>query len=208
MPRAFAARLAVLGGIAFAPFTAFAQAQHDGHAHVGTPPAAVALGVVHFPVACPAAAAAAFDEGMRLQHSFWFDAAGKAFRAARQADPGCTMTHWGEALSLLTNPFSQPTVANLGKGRALLDEAKRLGARDEREAAYIETLSLVFAGDDMGQHRARLSAYRDAMARLHQRYPDDPEAAIQYALVLGVAASPADKTYADQLRGSEILENE
>src|SRR5918998_451629 len=208
MPRAFVARLAVLGGIALAPSTAFAQTQHDGHAHAGTPPVAAALGVVHFPVACPAAAQAAFDDGVRLQHSFWFDAAGKAFRTARQADPGCTMTHWGEALSLLTNPFSQPTAANLAKGRALLDEAKRLGARDEREAAYVEALSLVFAGDDMGQHRARLGAYRDAMARLHQRYPDDSEAAIQYALVLGRAPSPADKTYADQLRGSEILERE
>jgi hypothetical protein len=208
MPPAFVARLAVLGGIALAPSAGLAQTQHDGHAHAGTPPVAAALGVVHFAVACPAAAQAAFDDGMRLQHSFWFEAAGEAFRTARQADPGCTMTHWGEALSLLTNPFSQPTAANLGKGRALLDEAKRLGARDEREAAYVEALSLVFAGDDMGQHRARLGAYRDAMARLHQRHPGDPEAAIQYALVLGVAASPADKTYADQLRGSEILEGE
>ena len=118
------------------------------------------------------------------------------------------MTHWGEALSLLTNPYSPPTQANLRKGRALLDEAKRLGARNERESAYVEALSIVFAGDDLAQHRARLGAYRDAMARLNTRFPDDTEAAIQYALVLGVAASPTDKTYADQLRGAAILERE
>lgn len=209
MPRSFAARLAVVvGGLALAPAAGFAQAQHDGHAHTGTPPAAAALGTVDFPVACSAPARAAFNDGMKMQHSFWFDAAGEAFRTARKADPGCTMTHWGEALSLLTNPYSQPTAANLRQGRALLDEAKRLGARDEREAGYIEALSLAFAGDDLSQHRARLAAYRDAMARLHQRFPDDPEAAIQYALVLAVAASPNDKTYADPLRGSEILERE
>jgi tetratricopeptide (TPR) repeat protein len=208
MPRTFVARLAVLGGIALAPSVGVAQTQHDAHAHAGTPPMAAALGAVHFPVACNPAAQEAFDRGVLLQHSFWFEAAGEAFRAARRADPGCTLTHWGEALSLLTNPFSQPTAVNLRQGRALLEEAKRLGARDTREAAYVEALSLAFAGDDMGQHRARLGAYRDAMAQLHRSHPDDPEAAIQYALALGVAASPADKTYADQLRGSEILEAE
>lgn len=200
------AALALILGLAVAaPDAAAAQGGHDGHA--GHAPGRV-LGTVTFPVACNAAAQAAFNQGMLMQHSFWFDAAGEAFRAARQADPGCTMTHWGEALTLLTNPFSQPIAANLRQGRALLDEAKRLGARDEREAAYVEALSLVFAGDDMGQHRARLGAYRDAMARLHQRFPDDTEAAIQYGLALVVAASPADKTYADQLRGAEMLERE
>ena len=144
MPRALAARLAALGGILLAPSVGFTQAPHDGHAHAGAPPAAATLGKVDFPVACSAPAQAAFNDGMKMQHSFWFEAAAEAFRAARKADPGCTMTYWGEALSLLTNPYSQPTAANLRKGRALLDEAKRLGARDERERAYTEALSLVF----------------------------------------------------------------
>ncbi len=104
MPCALAAHLAVLGGILLAPSVGLAQAQHDGHAHAGTPPAPAALGTMRFPVACDPAAQEAFDRGMLLQHSFWFEAAAEAFRAPRQADPGCTMTHWGEALSLLTNP--------------------------------------------------------------------------------------------------------
>lgn len=175
--------------------------------HAGADPAPI-LGTVNFPVACNEQAQAAFNRGMLQQHSFWYQAAGETFREARRADPGCTMTHWGEALSLLNNPYSPPGPANLREGRELLADAKRLGARNEREAAYVEALSLVFAGEDVAQHRARLGAYRDTMARMHQRFPDDSEAAIQYALVLGVAASPADKTYADQLRGAEILERE
>ena len=122
MPRAFAARLAVLGGIALAPSVGFAQMQHDGNPHSGTPPAA--LGEVHFPVTCSAEAQAAFDGGMRLQHSFWYQAAGKEFREVRRHDPGCTMAHWGEALSMLTNPYSPPTQANLRQGRVLLEEAR------------------------------------------------------------------------------------
>ncbi|MDF3015768.1 MAG: hypothetical protein K0R44_993, partial [Thermomicrobiales bacterium] len=87
-------------------------------------------------------------------------------------------------------------------------EARGLGARSERESAYVEALSIVFAGDDLAQHRARLGAYREAMESLTARFPDDTEAAIHYALVLGVTASPTDKSYADQLRGAAILERE
>ena len=44
------------------------------------------------------------------------------------------------------------------------------------------------------------------MEALAQRYPDDDEAQIAYALTLNVAASPGDKTYANQLKGAAILE--
>ena len=200
VPICLAAALALMAG----PALAQGQGQHD-HDHG---PGARVLGQVHFPIACNPAAQEAFDRGMLLQHSFWYDTAIEAFRAARERDPGCTMTHWGEALSLLTNPYSLPAVASLRQGRDLLEAARRLGARDEREAAYIDALSLIFAGDDLAGHRARFAAYRDAMAQFHQRFPDDAEGAIEYALALGVAASPTDKTYADQLRGIDILERE
>src|SRR5208283_479343 len=38
------------------------------------------------------------------------------------------------------------------------------------------------------------------------KYPDDDEARIFYAITLNVAASPTDKTYANQLKGAAILE--
>jgi tetratricopeptide (TPR) repeat protein len=39
-----------------------------------------------------------------------------------------------------------------------------------------------------------------------ERYKDDDEAQIHYALALNTSASPADKTYANQLKGAAILE--
>lgn len=206
MPHPRFARATLAAGLALAPLALHAQTHDHAHTQSGTPPAA--LGRVHFPVQCSAEAQALFDEGMKLQHSFWYQAAGAAFQQVRQRDPGCTMAYWGEALSLLTNPYSPPSPANLRQGRALLEEARRLGTRNPREAAYLDALSLVVAGDDVAQHRTRLAAYRDAMGRVHARFPDDPEAAIQFALMLGVAAAPTDKTYADQLRGAAILEAE
>src|SRR6202030_4651738 len=41
---------------------------------------------------------------------------------------------------------------------------------------------------------------------LAAKYPDDDETQIAYAITLNVAASPADKTYANQLKGAAILE--
>jgi len=51
-----------------------------------------------------------------------------------------------------------------------------------------------------------MQAYAKAMEQLAQRYPDDDEAQIYYALALNTSASPADKTYANQLKGAAILE--
>jgi tetratricopeptide (TPR) repeat protein len=51
-----------------------------------------------------------------------------------------------------------------------------------------------------------MRAYAKAMEQLAQRYPDDDEAQIYYALALNTSASPADKTYASQLKGAAILE--
>jgi tetratricopeptide (TPR) repeat protein len=184
------------------------QAQQHDHAQGGTPPTPSTLGQVHFPVSCTAEAQAAFDEAMKLQHSFWYQAAGEAFRRVRERDPGCVMAYWGEALALLVNPFTVTTAANLRQGRALLEEARRTGARSEREAGFIAALSELYGDDNPANHRARVERYEQAMGQLHQRFPDEPEVAIHHALALVMAAPPTDKTYARQFRAAEILERE
>ena len=126
----------------------------------------------------------------------------------RERDPGCAMAHWGEAMALLVNPFTVTSAANLRQGRALLAEAKRIGAKSEREAGFVDALGEWYGDEDPATHRARVGRYEQAMERLHARFPDDPEVAIHYALALAVAASPTDKTYAKQLKAGEILERE
>jgi tetratricopeptide (TPR) repeat protein len=44
------------------------------------------------------------------------------------------------------------------------------------------------------------------MEQLAQRYPNDDEAQIHFALALNTSASAADKTYANQIKGAAILE--
>ncbi len=195
-------------GLALYPALGLAQQHQHGHTQGGTPPAMATLGQVHFPVTCAPEAQAAFNEAMKLQHSFWYEAAQEAFRHVRERDPSCVMSYWGETMALLVNPFVVTSAANLRQGRALLAEARRIGAKSEREAGLIDALSELYDDEDPATHRARVGRYEQAMERLHTRFPDDPEVAIHYALALAVAASPTDKTYSKQLKAAEILERE
>jgi hypothetical protein len=164
------------------------------------------LGKVHFETSCTAEAQQVFDRAMLYQHSFWYRASQKSFEDALKADPGCAIGYWGIALSLLYNPHVAPPVKNLAEGAAAIEKGKALGARTQRERDYIDALGAMYADYEKVDHRTRVLAYLKAMEQLAQRYPDDDEAQIHYALALNVGASPADKTYANQLKGAAILE--
>jgi Tfp pilus assembly protein PilF len=165
-----------------------------------------ALGKVHFETSCKPDAQQRFDKAMLYQHSFWYRASQNSFEDALKADPDCAIAYWGIALSLLYNPHVAPPVKNLAEGAAALEKGKAAGAKTQRERDYIDALSAMYTDYDKIDHRTRVLAYLKAMEQLAQRYPDDDEAQIYYALALNVAASPADKTYANQLKGAEILE--
>src|SRR5712671_3721732 len=164
------------------------------------------LGIVHFETSCTPDAQKLFDRGMLYQHSFWYRASQRVFEDVLKADPECGMAHWGTALSLLWNPHVPPPAKNLAEGAAALAQAKSVGAKTQRERDYIDALSAMYANYDQVDHRTRMQAYAKAMEQLAQRYPNDDEAQIYYALALNTSASPADKSYANQLKGAAILE--
>jgi Tfp pilus assembly protein PilF len=164
------------------------------------------LGTVHFETSCNETAQRRFDRGMRYQHSFWYSASKDIFEEVLKADPSCAIAYWGIAQSLLLNPFGVPPAANLAEGLAALEKAKAVGAKTPRENEFIAALAAFYADYDKVDHRTRVDRYLAAMEALAQRYPQDDEAQIYYALALDVAASPADKTYANQLKAAAILE--
>ena len=86
-----------------------------------------------------------------------------------------------------------------------LKRQRQLGAKTERERDYIDALSVMYVDYDKIPHQARVQSYLKAMEALAGRYPADDEAQIFYAIALNVAASPSDKTYANQLKGAAIL---
>jgi hypothetical protein len=164
------------------------------------------LGKVHFATSCNAEAQKLFDCGMLYQHSFWYRASQKMFEAALKEDPSCSIAYWGIALSLLWNPHTVPPAKNLAEGAAAIENARRAGFKTERERAYVDALAVMYTDYGKVDHRSRVVAYAKAMEALAQKYPDDDEAQIHYALALNTSASPADKTYSNQLKGAAILE--
>src|SRR5437588_681579 len=184
----------VAAGLASAP-PAFAQDESDQR-----------LGTVHFTTSCNETAQRRFDRGMRYQHSFWYRQAKEIFEDVAKADPECGRAFWGIALTLLSNPHGAPPASNLPLGLAAIEKAKAIGAKTQRERDYIDALAVMYVDYDKTDHRSRVQAYLKALEALAARYADDDEAQIAYALTLNVAASPGDKTYANQLKGAAILE--
>jgi hypothetical protein len=164
------------------------------------------LGKVHFETSCKPEAQKLFDRAMLYQHSFWYRASQKVFEDVLKADPDCGIAYRGIALSLLWNPHVAPPAKNLAEGAAAIEKGKSIGAQTDRERDYIDALAVMYADYDKVDHRTRSQAYAKAMEQLAQRYANDDEAQIHYALALNTSASPADKTYANQLKGAAILE--
>jgi len=164
------------------------------------------FGAVHFATSCNEVAQRRFDRAMRYQHSFWYQSSKEIFEDAIKADPECAIAYWGIALSLLYNPHSPPPASSLPAGLAALQKGKEIGAKTERERSYVDALSAMYVDYDKVPHRERVQAYLKKMEALAGRYTDDDEAQILYAITLNVAASPNDKTYANQLKGAAILE--
>jgi tetratricopeptide (TPR) repeat protein len=164
------------------------------------------LGKVNFETSCKPDAQKHFNRAMLYQHSFWYRASQQAFEDVLKADPECGIAYWGIALSLLWNPHVPTPAKNLTDGAAMIAKGKSVGAKSQRERDYIDALAVMYADHEKVDHRTRIVAYAKAMEQLAQRYPKDDEAQIHYALALNTSASPADKTYASQLKGAAILE--
>jgi tetratricopeptide (TPR) repeat protein len=164
------------------------------------------LGKVHFATGCNDTAQRRFDRAMRYQHSFWYAESKEIYEEALKADPECAIAYWGIALALLNNPHGAVPTPNLPLGLAAIEKGQAVGAKTERERDYIDALSVMYVDYDKIPHQARVQSYLKKMAALAAKYPDDDEAQIFYAITLNVAASPADKTYANQLKGAAILE--
>ncbi len=182
-----------------------AFAQHDQHG--AAPPDAIGSASVKFQTSCSAVVKDDFNKAVALLHSFWFPEAIKSFESILARDPGCAMAHWGIALSNWGNPFG-----GLKQGRTIeltkasIEKARTTGSPTPRERGYIQAVGQLVTAGDPGSHAARIGAYETAMEEVSRDNPTDTEARIFYALAVAQTASPADKTYAKNLKAAGILE--
>ena len=190
--------------LALTPFATYSQVQEHHH---DTP--TENLGTVHFANSCDPKVAPQFDRAVALLHSFEFGASIRAFNDVLATDSTCAMAYWGIALSRWTNPVAvgNRPVALLQQGRKAAAVATRLGDHaTDRERGYISAVSQLYDDYEHRNQPTRVLAYERAMNDLTLRQPADTEAKIFHAISLVAAASPTDKTYANQLKAGSILE--
>ncbi len=165
------------------------------------------VGTMSFPIACDPKVQAAFNRGVALQLNYFWGPATQAFNEVLAQDPGCAMAHWGLAVVNVDNLLAAPPSAKkMAEGAAAAARARAIGGKTARERDYIAAIEEFYRDHEKVPHAARVANYEKALAQLHQRHPDDPNAAAYYALALLATHSPNDQTYARPLQAGKILE--
>jgi len=165
------------------------------------------LGTLSFPTSCDPKVQAEFERGVAMIHSYWFLIARRVFEGVLQQDPSCAIAYWGIAMDQLGNSLvGPPPRAQAEAAWAALEKAREIGAKTERERGWIDALRAYFRDHDKVDVETRLRAYNKAMEEMAQRYPDDYEVQVVYALTLQASAAKNDVTYKNQLQSVAILE--
>lgn len=175
-------------------------APHSGHSE------SPQIGEVNFESSCSEPASQLVKSGLSWLHSFEYEEAERAFTEAADEDSTCAIAEWGVAMANYHPLWAPPTKSELEKGRIALGKARAASARTQRERDYIHALAIFFEDSDQLDHKARALAYSASMEALHERYPDDSEAAVFYALSLVAAGTmDVDPTYERETKAAAIL---
>jgi hypothetical protein len=190
---------AILGACLFlACADIHAQAEHSAAEH---------FGAAHLTTSCSADLQPQFDRAVAMLHSFFFPETVKAFTAVATADSSCAMAYWGIAMSERPNPLVPPFSKELLQaGWDAIKKARAANAPTPRERDWIEAVAQFYENYDTVDQKTRTARYERAMSNLHERYPEDTEIAVFYALALNEAVDLTDKSYYRQLKAAAILE--
>lgn len=142
------------------------------------------LGRIDFPTTAAPEAQKHFLRGVAALHSFWYDEAADAFRAAQKAEPGFALAYWGEALTYDHPIWGEQDMEAARKALERLaptaaERAARAG--NEKERAWLGAVDALYGE---GEKDARSRAWSEALRRMYERWPDDLEVASFYSLSL------------------------
>ncbi len=153
------------------------------------------------------------SQGLNLLYGFNHKEAVRSFKEAARLDPDCVMAYWGIALALGPNinlpmqPDNEPIAHDFVQKALSLSENV-----SAREKAYIEALAVRYTGVISSERSKNDIAYAKAMKELHEKFPDDLDAATLYAESL-MDLRPWDywtrdyKPYAETTEAMNILES-
>lgn len=164
-----------------------------------------ALGNITFPNSGAEAAQNDFLTGVKALHSFQFDEARFAFERAQKIDPTFALAYWGQAMSdnhpLWAQQDMDAAAAALNR-LAPTYEGRLTKAGTEKERQYLAAIETLYFSP--GDKLQRDFAYSEHMARMHERWPDDDEISIFYALSLLGTVRPGDQGFRRQALAASI----
>jgi tetratricopeptide (TPR) repeat protein len=163
------------------------------------------FGEVSFANSGAPAAQSEFIRGLAQLHNFEYEDAAAHFRAAQVIDPSFAIAYWGEAMTHNHGiwheqdlPAAREVLSRLGASPA----ARQAKAPTEREKQYLGSVEILFGE---GSKEERDQKYVAAMARLHQMYPQDVDAAAFYALAI-LSSAEQGRDFATYMRAAAVLE--
>jgi tetratricopeptide (TPR) repeat protein len=141
------------------------------------------LGTHHHPVSTRHPLAQRFfDQGLTLLYGFNHDEALRSFKRATELDPQLAMAYWGIALVQGPNYNLPADPEQLKAAHEAAQKGLSLAAgATERERAYLEAVAKRYSADPNADLKQLAVAYKNAMGEVHQRFPDDLDAATLYA---------------------------
>ena len=159
------------------------------------------VGDFHYPISSENELAQRyFDQGFQLMYGFAKMEAVRSFHAAWQEDPDCAICYWGEAWAWGSYLNGAMTTAEAPRALAAARKAlDRIDQASPKEADMIRAIQVRYIEDyDPENRRAQDEPYRDAMAELAEKYPDDLDIVTLYGDALFLL---------EERRGYRSLEN-
>ena len=124
-----------------------------------------------------------FNRGLAMCYAFNHEEGFRCFEKAYAADPTCPMTLWGMAYALCPNINNLEIPAEqISRARMALQLAQ-LSSHDSDsiDRALISALEVRCQVSEAKDNAQRNQAYSDAMRKVYQQFPDDPDVAALFA---------------------------
>jgi tetratricopeptide (TPR) repeat protein len=179
--------LVALGVLGFAPVpTILAAGEHNHARPAGSSqnvPLLEGLFALDFPITTDSQLARDyFNQALVLTYGFDHSDAEVSYLEAARHDPQFAMAFWGVAFVLGPNINAPMNDEDVARAYAMAQKALALADRTtDLERALIEALAVRYAPEPVADRSPLDKAFAEAMGKVYQRFPDDPNVAVLYA---------------------------